>query len=183
MCVIERENNMFETDTKPRTQNDLVRIKALYNRAFPENERRPFDDMMASLNNRLELNVFYAEGAFVGFAFLLNCGDISHIIYFAVEEEMRGQGMGSAALKAMRAENPGMRMLVDIERDIPGAPNAMQRCHRKHFYLRSGYQETQVKYEWRGEQYEILSNGGDVSDAEFWNFWDTLEKEMDVSEL
>ena len=38
---------MFETDTKPRTQNDLVRIKALYNRAFPENERRPFDDMMA----------------------------------------------------------------------------------------------------------------------------------------
>lgn len=174
---------MFETDTKPRTQNDLVRIKALYNRAFPENERRPFDDMMASLNNWLELNVFYADGAFVGFAFLLNCGDISHIIYFAVEEEMRGQGMGSAALKAMRAENPGMRMLVDIERDIPGAPNTMQRCHRKHFYLRSGYQETQVKYEWRGEQYEILSNGGDVSDAEFWNFWDTLEKEMDVSEL
>ena len=83
MCVIERENNMFETDTKPRTQNDLARIKALYNRAFPENERRPFDDMMASLNNRLKLNVFYAEGAFVGFAFLLNCGDISHIIYFA----------------------------------------------------------------------------------------------------
>ena len=40
-----------------------------------------------------------------------------------------------------------------------------------------------MKYEWRGEQYEILSNGGDVSDAEFWNFWDTLEKEMDVSEL
>ena len=153
---------MFETDIKPRTQNDLVRIKALYNRAFPENERRPFDDIMASLNNRLKLNVFYADGAFVGFAFLLNCGDISHIIYFAVEEEMRGQGMG---------------------RDIPGAPNAMQRCHRTHFYLRSGYQETQVKYEWRGEQYEILSNGGDVSDAEFWNFWDTLEKEMDVSEL
>ena len=77
-----------------------------------------------------------------------------------------------------------MRMLVDIERDIPGAPNAMQRCHRKHFYLRSGYQDHagEVRVARRADT-RFCQTAATSSDAEFWNFWDTLEKEMDVSEL
>lgn len=174
---------MLKVESAPRTPQELERIKSLYNRAFPQNERRPFDDMMDARNNRLEMNVFYDGDEYCGFAFLLNCGDISHIIYFAVEENMRGRGLGGAALDAMRAEHPDKRLIVDIECDVPGALNAVQRRKRKQFYMRNGYRQTQVKYEWRGEMYEILSDGGDVSEMEFWNFWDTLDKEMDVSEL
>lgn len=166
-----------------RSERDLKPMKLLYERAFPENERRPFDDMMSSLNHRLEMCAFYDGYLFCGFAFLLNCGDISHIIYLAIMEEMRGRGLGSRALAQMCKAKAGKRVIVDIERDITSSPNLAQRIKRKQFYLHNGFKETPVRYEWRGEQYEILSCGGILSENDFWGFWDTLDKEMDVSEL
>ena len=174
---------MLTTQSTLRSEHDLKPMKLLYERAFPENERRPFDDMMSSLNRRLEMCAFYEDNDFCGFAFLLNCGDISHIIYFAIMEEMRGRGLGSRALSDMCKMKAGKRVIVDIERDIASSPNIAQRRKRKQFYLRNGFKETPVRYEWRGEQYEILSCGGPLSEKDFWGFWDTLDKEMDVSEL
>lgn len=103
-----------------------------------------------------------------------------HIIYFAVEEAMRGRGVGTRILEEMRRANPGKRLLVDIEEPSEAAANNAQRIQRKAFYLRCGYQETAVRYPWRGEDYVILSLGGGVTDEEFDCFWEALEAEMPV---
>ena len=37
--------------------------------------------------------------------------------------------------------------------------------------LRCGYAPTRIHYAWRGESWDILSSGGDVTEAEFRAFW------------
>lgn len=162
---------------------DIDKMEGLYERAFPANERRSFADMMASLNDSLEALGLYDGDEFCGLAFLLNCRDISHIIYLAIDEKLRGHGYGSQALQIVHGMKKGMRIIVDIERDDVPSHNQSQRSSRKRFYLRNGYSETEVRYNWRGEAYEILSCGGQVTGREFDDFWRTLDKRMDVSEL
>lgn len=45
---------------------------------------------------------------------------------------------------------------------------------RKKFYLKAGYEETPVKYEWRQENYEIFSFAGQISEEEYDCFWEGL---------
>ena len=69
--------------------------------------------------------------------------------------------------------------MVDIEIPDEQAENAGQRRMRKKFYLRAGYEETPVKYEWRHESYEILSFGGQVSEVEYDGFWESLRQQTE----
>ena len=153
---------------------ELGHIEALYRASFPENERRPLEPLLEDTTGHGEVLAFYDGSLFCGFACLLNCGDLSHIIYFAVEESLRGKGYGSAALEAMHAEKRGQRIIVDIERENPRAANEAQREKRRRFYLKNGYRATEVRYSWRQEEYEILSFGGAVTRPDFEHFWDEL---------
>lgn len=110
---------------------------------------------------------------------LLNTPVISHIIYLAVDESLRGNGYGSKALELLHQSKPGKKIMVDIEVTDEQAENAEQRRMRKKFYLRAGYVETPVKYEWQQENYEILSFGGQISEAEYDGFWKNLRKQSE----
>ena len=109
-------------------------------------------------------------------ACLLNTPTISHIIYLAVNESLRGHGHGSKALELLHQSKPGKKIVVDMEAPNERAENAEQRRMRKKFYLCAGYEETPVKYEWRHENYEILSFGGQISEAEHDGFWEDFQK-------
>lgn len=156
---------------------ELPALTALYRAAFPENERRPLEPLLCDVAGHAEVLAFAEDGAFCGFAALLDCGGLSHIIYFAVAESRRGQGLGTQALAAMCARKAGMRVLVDIERSRADAPNRVQRLRRRRFYLRAGFAPTPVRYAWSGDDYEILSYGGSVTPEEFGRFWETLERD------
>lgn len=158
---------------------DFSEAKRLYEDSFPANERRAFEPLVTDATGHAETLGFYDGGAFVGFASLLLVGDIAHIIYFATEEKLRGRGCGSSALAAMHARYDGSRVIVDVERERVGAENNEIRRRRRAFYLRNGYEPTQVRYNWRGDDYEILSHGGDVSGEEFGNFYRTLDNETE----
>lgn len=157
-------------------------VRALYESAFPENERQDFGTVLRdAAANDLDLLAFTREGMLCGMAVLLRSGDISHIIYLAVAEKMRGQGIGSGILALLREREAGQRIIADLERDVPGAPNSAQRRMRRRFYERAGYEACPVRYDWQGDSYEILSNGGSVSAKEFGAFWRELSGHMDVS--
>ena len=57
---------------------DLARVRRLYERAFPANERRPFEALLSGFQGQGELLAFYHEGGFAGFVSLLSCADITH---------------------------------------------------------------------------------------------------------
>ena len=155
--------------------DDWEEITALNERAFPANERRPLEPLLCDPTGSSEILAFYDGGEFCGFACLLTVGDISHIIYFAIEEAFRQNGCGSAALAAMRRLKPDKRIIADIELEDPLAENNALRIRRKEFYLRNGYTESGVRYSWRRESYEILVCGGRLSENEFFDFWTRIE--------
>ena len=161
------------------TPEELKKAKALYYRAFPKNERRSFPELVENRFGSTEVFCFYDEKTFVGMACLLNSPSISHIIYLAVDESLRGYGYGSRALDLLHQSKSGKKIMVDIEIPDAQAENVEQRKKRKKFYLRAGYEEAPVKYEWRNENYEILSFGGQISETEYNGFWEDLRKQSE----
>ena len=84
-----------------------------------------------------------------------------------------GAGCVRASAKALAAIGrikSGMRIIVDIDREMPDCSENEIRRRRKNFYLRNGYFETEVRYCWQEEYYEILVSGGKLSREDFGNF-------------
>ena len=170
---------MLSMKSISNASEELKKARALYYRAFPKNERRSFPELVENRFGSTEVFCFYDGETFVGIAYLLNTPTISHIIYLAVDESLRGNGYGSKALELLHQSKPGKKIMVDIEVPDELAENVEQRRMRKKFYLRAGYEETPVKYEWRHESYEILSFGGQISEAEYDGFWEDLQKQSE----
>lgn len=150
---------------------DITRARTLYETAFPEEERRPWDGMLHDPAGDIGIYGLYLEKAWRGSVIHMTQGDICHLMYFAVEQPYRDQGLGGRTLETLRSRLPGLRIIVDIEREDPAAPDAELRHRRKGFYLRHGYRETGVFYTWQSVDYEILCDGGTVTEEEFWGFW------------
>ena len=161
---------------------ELVRVKedsprlsdvmALYERAFPANERRPLGVLLNDESGAGEVLAFCEGTRFVGLAILLTWRDITHILYFAVMEDLRERGFGGEILQRIHALHPAHRVIADLEEPFDGAPNKPQRQRRMAFYERNGYVPTDIRYAWRGERYVIVSKGGSVDEDEFERFWD-----------
>lgn len=162
----------------PAGVGEYQKIAELYERAFPAEERRPLEPLFADCSGCASVLSACSDGFFCGFLCTLQWEDLLHIIYFAVEEDLRGKGLGSEILRQLHAENPGMRVLVDIEEPTPSSENYAQRLKRKSFYLRGGYEENEIHYCWRGVDYTILSYGGAVTNEEFDAFWDAVTAAM-----
>lgn len=151
--------------------SDREALEALYERAFPQNERRPMAELLSERSGMVRVLAFYHRGSFCGMAATLTSSELVHIIYLAIEEAARGQGLGSMALEAIRKQAPGKKVIVDVERVEAGAANNDQRVKRIAFYRKNGYRETEVRYRWRGEDYGILSCGGIMTEREWDEFW------------
>ena len=89
-------------------------VKALYESAFPANERIPIKQLMDNKIQR-EFWAFFDEDSFCGFSNSISHGDITNIVYFAVKPELRSRGYGSQILKTIHEAHPDTRLVVDIE--------------------------------------------------------------------
>ncbi|TGY66449.1 GNAT family N-acetyltransferase [Dubosiella muris] len=152
---------------------DYANIQSLYRHSFPPNERKDLvklidDDRFAKVVS------FHDEAQWVGFASLLIVRSIVHIIYFCVEPKLRDKGYGSRILQTIQTAHPDQAILVDIETIHEHIDNREQRVRRKAFYLRNGYQETNIQYTWQNESYEILSAQKTITPDDFQRFWGTL---------
>lgn len=147
------------------------KVKALYEAAFSENERKPFLQLLGGLKGAGEVYAVYDGTSFVGMISLLTLEDITHILYLAVLPELRDRGYGSGILTLLRHSWPGQRIIADLETPEDDAPNNDQRKKRVAFYQKNGYHYTEIAYRWEEEDYRVMSNGGDVSREEFGRFW------------
>ena len=161
----------------------LPQVKALYESAFPANERIPIKHLLDNKIKR-EFWAFFDGDLFCGFSNSISHGDITNIVYFAVEPELRSRGYGSQILQAIREKHPDSRIVVDIEveEDSKDGKELELRERRRNFYLRNGFDAVPVDYHWQGEHYRLLSAGGTVSDREFRDFWKEVLKEIPGAE-
>ena len=159
------------TDSK-----DFKEIKHLYIAAFPKSERVPLRDLLRH-DGTSEFVAGYDGETFCGFYSALTFGDITHILFLAIDERLRAHGYGSAMLDIVAAAHPHNRIIVDAEAEDPAASNNEQRIRRMAFYARNGYCRSGIAYIWRGVPYEILIRGGTITEQEFEGFWDNLDEE------
>ena len=162
-------------------------VKALYESAFPANERIPIKHLLDDKIKR-EFWAFFdkEDGAndaapkFCGFSNSISHGDITNIVYFAVEPELRSRGYGSQILQAIRRQHPDTRIVVDIEveEDSKDAEELERRNRRREFYTRNGFNASPVDYVWQGEHYRLLSAGGTITEKEFRDFWKEILKNV-----
>lgn len=153
----------------------LAAVDALMTRAFPANERMPMALLLPSGRSGAELFALLDGETFCGFISLLSWQDVTHILFFAIDEGLRGRGLGSEALQLMCRAKQGQRVIADLEACDDRAPNAEQRRKRRRFYERGGFAPTEIAYRWRGERYVVLSHGGRVTTDEFDQFWDHFD--------
>ena len=162
-------------------------VKALYESAFPANERIPIKHLLDDKIKREFWAFFYKEdGAnaatpkFCGFSNSITHGSITNIVYFAVKPELRSRGYGSQILQAIRKQHPDTRLVVDIEveEDSKDTEELERRNRRCDFYQRNGFDAAPVEYHWQGEHYRLLTAGGTVTEKEFRDFWKEILKDI-----
>ena len=139
-------------------------LRALYESAFPREERIPWEDLLRLVREMPLEFAEYREGAeLLGITIVYPRTRLSWFWYFAVPEEKRGRGIGQRILSALLARYEGRSAVLDMEDPAqPGAPNPEQRRRRAAFYRRNGFRETGVGRTYGPVAMTILLRGDDT---------------------
>ena len=92
------------------------KVEKLYNSAFPKEERIPI--WLLKLLARKNKAKFYGindDKKFIGLVYNVCYKDIILIYYFAIDEELRGQGYGSRVLEYIKQKYNKNRIVLSIE--------------------------------------------------------------------
>ncbi|MFR5797252.1 MAG: GNAT family N-acetyltransferase [Oscillospiraceae bacterium] len=147
---------------------DYKKIKELYKKAFPVNERAPFFVLSSKAKKpNVDFWGIYSDKKWAGLMYVVNEADLSYIFYFAVSETERGKGCGSGALQAAKDKYAGQKIFLSIEQLDEEAENYDQRVKRKQFYERNGFKDLNLKLKEASVTYDLLGIGGTVDAKEY----------------
>lgn len=146
----------------------LDRTMKLYDAAFPENEKKPWQLMLDKRREGYYDIYAITDGRdFLGEALTVSYRDIVLLDYLAVSPEQRGNGIGTKTLGLLFEKYPDKRLILEIESTFADALNPAQRKSRKSFYLRAGMKALDYRVMLFGVEMELLIYGGDVSFDEY----------------
>lgn len=135
-----------------------AQVKQLYLQAFPRHERMPWCIFKwMSRRRRCRVTAYFDGETFCGFTHAYKAYGMLFLSYFAVEEGLRGRGYGSQILALLRAQNPDVDIVLNIEPLDADAPNLAQRQQRLAFYRRNGFYDTGALVTDVGGMYRALS--------------------------
>ncbi len=123
-----------------------VELRNLYQTAFPVNEQIPWDDLMRLIGEMsLDFTAYYNNFEFVGFTIVYPRPSFNWYWYFAVRDELRGNGLGQQILSQLIKKYEGQSCVLDMESPYQDpCDNLEQRKRRHEFYLRNGFRDTNV---------------------------------------
>jgi GNAT superfamily N-acetyltransferase len=125
--------------------NAAEQIKQLYQIAFPEEERIPWDDLLRLIDEmHLDFAAYYEGEDFIGFTIVYPRPSFSWFWYFAVKPELRGQGKGQEILTTLIDKYKGETCVLDMESPKQECENKAKRERRHEFYLRNGFRDTNL---------------------------------------
>lgn len=153
----------------------LDEVHALYETAFPASEKKPFSMIVSGQGTGLvEILSLEENNRFLGLAIMAKAGDRVLLDYFAIADEVRGHGAGSAALQALRERYQGMRIIIEIESTkCVDEEELTLRTRRKKFYLRNGFTMLPYYIDLWGTEMEMLSNGQPCPYEEYLDIYTT----------
>lgn len=113
----------------------LVKVPALYESSFPDDERTSTDKFLSMIDDcpQMTFNAIVKEGELAGMAVIWELGICRYLLYLAVEDGRRNGGLGAKTLKMLQEES-NLPILGEVERPI----NEMN-ARRIEFYKRNGF--------------------------------------------
>ena len=158
------ENDIF----RPLPAEELPVLYPLMERQFPDAELKPLSGFLRAY--RAGTQIGYAlerAGRIICYALLVRAEGVEpvQLDYFAVAEELQGQGVGSRMLELLRQRFP--RLIADVE-DPEAAESpeeARERSRRVRFYERNGFRMTQAKAHAWGVDYAFMATAGDDNEV------------------
>ncbi len=149
-------------------KENMKKLKSLYERAFPKEEKKPFG-LMKRLAKQGKMKIFAAEenGELLGLAIMMLHSDIALLDYLAIDESKRGMGVGGKVIENLKEIYKDKRLLLEIEDTASDAPDIETRKRRKKFYLSHGLSVMPYKICLFGVDMEVLTFGGEVSFEEY----------------
>lgn len=125
----------------PRMGTEFRELFAIYQAALPQSERKSEPALRAMLERPdYRFRIATLDRAVVGFSIVVGFSQApaSLLEYMAVAENCRGKGIGEQLFRnAASGADPGY-LLMEIEAEAPGAPDADDRIRRRRFYKRLG---------------------------------------------
>ena len=155
---------------KAPTGELLDRIRALYERAFPKSEKKPFNLILDKCaEGSMQIYAITDDGEeFLGLAIFILEGRLALLDYLAIEEDKRGGGVGSAVIKEISRIFPNKVLLLEIEDpDESEADNTAERVRRFGFYTRLGLRPMPYKVWLFGVKMLIMTLGASVDFDEY----------------
>lgn len=135
-------------------------VQMLYEEAFPEEERLPWEDLIRLTDAMpLDFTAYYDIDTFVGLTIVLPRENYNWFWYFAVNEQLRGKGYGQKILNHIIQQYQAKRLILDMESPRQECDNLDQRLRRRDFYLRNGFRDTEAEKTFEGITYTILMKG------------------------
>lgn len=157
-----------------RSLLDWLFVWQLYRSAFPREERKPFAVIRRMHRaGKTDVWVLRRDGRFAGFASTINGDGLVLLDYLAVEERLRGQGAGSAALRALAEAYPGCGLFVEIESVFSPGADREERQRRRLFYQRAGFTSCRTLASVFGVPMELLGLGCRVDFDAYHRFYCT----------
>lgn len=147
-------------------------VKRIYFDSFPKKERIPFPIMiLLSKITHTDFLAFYDKNILSGFVYLSAIENITFIMFFTVDKNVRSKGYGSKILEEVQSLYPNNKIVISIERCDVEAPNLNDRIRRKKFYLKNGYIDTGYLIELSKIDQEIIIKNGTFDQNELLNFF------------
>lgn len=156
----------------------------LYETAFPRVEKKPFDWIVTlAMEGKMEIQAITDEEEFVGLAILMRTDTTALLDYFAISKAKRCGGYGGKAVRAIQQHYRGKKLILEIEKEDPDAPNAVNRKRRKTFYLKNGLKETGLFVNIYHTDFEIITPDGKLTFEEYVSFLTTILGEEAITKM
>lgn len=154
-------------DLRPVDDSVIDRVRLLYETAFPREERIPLADLRRMAEGPdCDFLWLDADGEFAGMVYLVSSDTLVFLLYLAIAQGRRNEGLGSDAVWLVKMRAGGRRVFLNAEPADSDAPNIGQRLRRMSFYDRNGFSPQGDHTTPDGMRYTRLSWGGPVTDEE-----------------
>jgi len=158
--------------TAPNSPLQWLQIYRLYRTAFPRAERKPFS-MILKMAKAGKSDVWYCtkNNRFAGLAITINGDDLILLDYFAIAPQLRGAGMGSEILQALRTQYLGKKLFGEIESVYEECDDQSVRLRRKQFYINNGMTQMNIMVFLFGVKMELIGFDCQLTYEEYRNFY------------
>lgn len=147
----------------------------LYESSFPPRERRTAEAHLRAVHDPA-FRTLAATGrhGFEGLLFYWDAPDFIYMEHLAVEPARRGEGLGSRILRKLIGDNPGRRIILEIDPPVDEISIRRLEFYRRMGFTANGFDYIHPSYRTgaRAEPHSLvlMSYPSPMSDAEFRSF-------------